>query len=112
MRKRCWSRASDRSAAGCGYRCRCCLAACIAPLLTELTREHPGLELELSFNDRVVELIEDGFDMAIRNGTLANSGGLVARRIGDHRMALCASPAICSGAVNRTASNSWHSMRR
>ena len=66
---------------------------CIAPLLTELTREHPGLELELSFNDRVVELIEDGFDMAIRNGTLANSGGLVARRIGDHRMALCASPA-------------------
>ena len=66
---------------------------CIAPLLTELTREHPGLELELSFSDRVVDLIEDGFDMAIRNGTLANSGGLVARRIGDHRMTLCASPA-------------------
>lgn len=66
---------------------------CIAPLLTDLTREHPGLELELSFSDRVVDLIEDGFDMAIRNGTLANSSGLVARRIGDHRMTLCASPA-------------------
>ncbi len=84
---------------------------CIAPLLTELTREHragAGAVVQRS----VVDLIEDGFDMAIRNGTLANSGGLVARRIGDHRMALCASPAICSGAVNRTASNSWHSMRR
>lgn len=65
---------------------------CIAPLLTELTREHPGLELELSFSDRIVDLIEDGFDLAIRNGALASNGGLVARRIGDHRMTLCASP--------------------
>ncbi|WP_199635765.1 LysR family transcriptional regulator [Serratia sp. PAMC26656] len=66
---------------------------CIAPLLTELAREHPGLELELSFNDRVVDLIEDGFDLAIRNGELGNSSGLVARRLGNHRMALCAAPA-------------------
>lgn len=65
---------------------------CIAPLLTSMAREHPGLELELSFNDRVVDLIEDGFDLAIRNGTLVSSSGLVARRVGDHRMTLCAAP--------------------
>ena len=65
---------------------------CIAPLLTGLAREHPGLELELSFNDRIVDLIEDGFDLAIRNGTLTSSSGLVARSIGDHRMTLCAAP--------------------
>ncbi|MCS4267215.1 LysR family transcriptional regulator [Serratia sp. BIGb0163] len=65
---------------------------CIAPLLTSLAREHPGLELELSFNDRVVDLIEDGFDLAVRNGALPSSSGLVARSIGDHRMTLCAAP--------------------
>ncbi|TCB84635.1 LysR family transcriptional regulator [Enterobacter quasihormaechei] len=65
---------------------------CIAPLLTELTQEHPGLELEMSFSDRIVDLVEEGFDMAVRNGTLADSAVLVARRLGEHRMVLCAAP--------------------
>lgn len=65
---------------------------CIAPLLTELTQEHPGLELEMSFSDRIVDLMEEGFDMAVRNGTLADSAVLVARRLGEHRMVLCAAP--------------------
>ncbi len=43
---------------------------CIAPLLIELAQEHPGLELEMSFSDRIVDLVEEGFDMAVRNGTL------------------------------------------
>lgn len=55
---------------------------CIAPLLIELAQEHPGLELEMSFSDRVVDLVEEGFDMAVRNGTLADSAVLVARRLG------------------------------
>lgn len=65
---------------------------CIAPLLIELAQEHPGLELEMSFSDRVVDLVEEGFDMAVRNGTLADSAALVARRLGEHRMILCAAP--------------------
>ena len=65
---------------------------CIAPLLIELAQEHPGLELEMSFSDRVVDLVEEGFDMAVRNGTLADSAVLVARRLGEHRMVLCAAP--------------------
>ena len=65
---------------------------CIAPLLIELAQEHPGLELEMSFSDRVVDLVEEGFDMAVRNGTLADSAVLVARRLGVHRMVLCAAP--------------------
>ncbi|HEY0210583.1 LysR family transcriptional regulator [Acerihabitans sp.] len=65
---------------------------CVASLLTGLTRQHPGLELELSFSDRIVDLIEDGYDLAIRNGPLPDSARLVARRIGDHRMTYCASP--------------------
>ncbi|MDU2537404.1 MAG: LysR family transcriptional regulator [Enterobacter hormaechei] len=58
---------------------------CIAPLLIELAQEHPGLELEMSFSDRIVDLVEEGFDMAVR-------AVLVARRLGVHRMVLCAAP--------------------
>lgn len=65
---------------------------CIAPLLIELAQEHPGLELEMSFSDRIVDLVEEGFDMAVRNGTLADSAVLVARRLGVRRMVLCAAP--------------------
>lgn len=65
---------------------------CIAPLLIELAQEQPGLELEMSFSDRVVDLVEEGFDMAVRNGALADSSVLVARRLGEHRMVLCAAP--------------------
>ena len=65
---------------------------CIAPLLIELAQEYPGLELEMSFSDRVVDLVEEGFDMAVRNGALADSSVLVARRLGEHRMVLCAAP--------------------
>ena len=65
---------------------------CIAPLLIELAQEHPGLELEMSFSDRVVDLVEEGFDMAVRNAALADSSVLVARKLGEHRMVLCAAP--------------------
>jgi len=65
---------------------------CIAPILTALAREHPGLDLDLSFSDRIVNLVDEGFDLAIRNGDLPDSAGLVARRLGDNRMTLCAAP--------------------
>lgn len=65
---------------------------CVAPLLIDLAQEHPGLALEMSFSDRVVDLVEEGFDMAVRNGTLQDSSVLVARRLGEHRMVLCAAP--------------------
>lgn len=62
------------------------------PILTELVREHPKLELDLSFSDQLVNLVEERFDLALRNGPLANSTGLVARKLGNNPMALCASP--------------------
>lgn len=75
---------------------------CVAPLLIELAQEHPGLELEMSFSDRVVDLVEEGFDMAVRNGTLQDSSVLVARRLGEHRMVLCAAPEYLQKAVSQT----------
>ncbi|EOR08857.1 LysR family transcriptional regulator [Acinetobacter genomosp. 15BJ] len=74
----------------------------VTPLMMEFAQQHPDLQIELSFNDRTVDLIEDGFDLAIRIGTLPDSNHLVARKLGDHRMLLCATPAYIqrSGAVN------------
>ena len=65
---------------------------CAAPLLLELARIHPKLELDLSFSDRVVDLFDEGFDLAIRNGVLRDEAGLAARKIALHRMTLCVSP--------------------
>jgi DNA-binding transcriptional LysR family regulator len=65
---------------------------CAAPILRAYARLHPRLELELSFNDRQVDLIADGFDLAVRNGALGNGTSLRARRLVSQRKVLCASP--------------------
>lgn len=65
---------------------------CVAPILLEFARKYPRLELELSFGDRIVDLAEDGYDLAIRTGTLEDRSGHIARRIASHSMLVCASP--------------------
>jgi DNA-binding transcriptional LysR family regulator len=65
---------------------------CIAPILLKLAEQYPALELEMSFNDRVVDLVEEGIDLAVRVGSLADNAGLVARRLGSQSMVVCASP--------------------
>ncbi|MFP2930748.1 LysR substrate-binding domain-containing protein [Pyxidicoccus sp. 3LG] len=65
---------------------------CAAPLLWELARQHPGLELEMSFSDRVVDIVEEGYDLAIRVAPLADHAGLTARRLGVQSMVVCAAP--------------------
>jgi DNA-binding transcriptional LysR family regulator len=66
---------------------------CVAPILMRLAQRCPRLQLDLNFSDRLVDLIEDGFDLAIRNGTLAESAGLTTRRDAQQRMTVCAAPA-------------------
>lgn len=65
---------------------------CVAPILTDLAARHPGLELDLSFSDRPVDLIEDGFDLAVRGGAIPDQSGLMMRRLGAQRMIVAASP--------------------
>jgi DNA-binding transcriptional LysR family regulator len=50
------------------------------------------VKLDLSLTDRKVDLVEEGFDLAIRIGTLSESG-LIARKLGVERGIICASPA-------------------
>lgn len=64
----------------------------VAPVVTELLREHPGLDVRLLLLDRVVSLAEEGIDVAVRVGKLTDSS-LRARAISSVRSVICASPA-------------------
>lgn len=63
----------------------------IAPLLAEFAERHPLVTVELGLNDRLVDLAEEGWDLAIRIGNLSDSS-LIARRIAPCRIAICAAP--------------------
>lgn len=56
----------------------------VAPLLSRLMRRYPALLVELQLNDRFVNLVEEGIDLAVRIGDLGESS-LVARRVGETR---------------------------
>lgn len=65
---------------------------CAAPILLRLAQQYPALELDLSFNDRFVDLAEGEFDIAIRTGEPEDKAGVIARRVARQRMIVCASP--------------------
>lgn len=65
---------------------------CIMPVLLELARRHPALEFDLSLGDPIVDLAENGCDLAIRTGVLDDRAGIIARRVARQRMILCAAP--------------------
>ena len=63
---------------------------CVAPILLELARQFPKLELDLSFSDPLADLAESGFDLAIRTGELSDTTELIARRVARQPMIVCA----------------------
>lgn len=67
----------------------------IAPKLAELARRHRELKIELGLNDRHIDLVEEGWDLAIRIGTLASST-LIARRLAPCPMVVAAAPGYLS----------------
>lgn len=64
---------------------------CFGPLVADYAARHPQVRLDLSLSDRRVDLVEEGFDLAIRIGRLPESG-LIARRLGTERSIVVASP--------------------
>lgn len=64
----------------------------LLPVLPEFQARYPEVELDLDFNDHLVDVVEAGLDVVIRSGELADSR-LVARRLGPFRFILAASPA-------------------
>ncbi|VVD95775.1 LysR family transcriptional regulator [Pandoraea communis] len=65
---------------------------CVAPVLFALTRKHPELQVHISFSDRAVDLVEEGFDLAVRIGDVGGAGRLASRRIGVQNQSIGAAP--------------------
>ncbi len=63
----------------------------VSPLLPEFMARHPKLRLRMHLTDLRVDLVNEGYDLAIRIGALEDSS-LVARRIASNRRVVCASP--------------------
>ncbi|MBB3656890.1 DNA-binding transcriptional LysR family regulator [Rhizobium sp. BK650] len=64
----------------------------ISPLLPLFLRKHPLVSIDVSFSNTYVDLIGEGYDLAVRLGSLADSR-LIARKVVDRHRLLCAAPA-------------------
>lgn len=69
----------------------------LSPFIAEFLSLHPGLQFQVELADRHVDMVGEGFDMAIRIGTLPDSS-LIAKRLGEYRRVVCASPSYLQGA--------------
>ena len=63
----------------------------LAPLWPDFMTQYPDVELDITLADRIVDLVEEGYDLAVRIAHLPNSS-LVSRKLASTRMVLCASP--------------------
>jgi len=64
----------------------------IAPIVPEFLDRYPEVALELMLSDGIVDLVEEGIDVAVRMGKLSNSA-MVARKLGNNKRRICAAPA-------------------
>jgi DNA-binding transcriptional LysR family regulator len=64
----------------------------LAPALIAFARAYPDIQLDVSFSDRLVNLVDDGFDVAVRVGAPSDSS-LIARKLCDMRIVVAAAPA-------------------
>lgn len=64
----------------------------IAPLIADFLARYPALDVDMQMDDRLVDILEEGFDVAIRIKPLADST-LIARKLAPSRQLVCAAPA-------------------
>ena len=64
----------------------------LAPLWSKFMEQHPDVLLDITLSDRVTDLVDEGYDLAVRIGQLPSSS-LVSRRLSSMRLKLCASSA-------------------
>jgi DNA-binding transcriptional LysR family regulator len=68
----------------------------VAPIVSAFLNDHPDVRVELTLNDRNLDLIEEGLDIALRIGGLPDST-LIARQVGSVRRVVVASPRYLAG---------------
>ncbi|WP_338867928.1 LysR family transcriptional regulator [Myxococcus stipitatus] len=82
----------------------------LSPILSDYLAAYPEVTVDVSLNDRRVDLLEEGFDVAVRIGQLEDSS-LISRRLTRNRFVVCASPAYLKrhGTPGRASELSQHS---
>ncbi|EJN6826832.1 LysR family transcriptional regulator [Vibrio cidicii] len=85
----------------------------VAPLISEFLGRYPEVEIDLQLEDKMVDLVEGGFDLGIRIGHLPDSN-LIAKRLAPCRTVLCASPSYVEkmGAPQKPADLADHNCLR
>ena len=68
----------------------------ITPIVASFLDAHPGIRVDLVLSDRNLDMVDDGLDVALRIGVLADSS-LVVRKVGEVRRVLIASPRYLAG---------------
>jgi DNA-binding transcriptional LysR family regulator len=63
----------------------------IAPVIAEYTRLYPETSIDMTMSDRMVDMVEEGFDLAVRNMPIADSS-LIVRKVAPYRFVICATP--------------------
>jgi len=66
------------------------------PVLIDMTKRYPYLKLTITFNDRIIDPLDIGFDLSIRFGPVKDTQDLIARKLNDQHLIICASPAYIS----------------
>jgi DNA-binding transcriptional LysR family regulator len=64
----------------------------LAPAVVRFVERHPEMRFDVELSDRAVDLVEEGFDIAVRIGSIG-SQNLVGRKVGETRLVCCAAPA-------------------
>jgi len=64
----------------------------LAPAVVRFVERHPEMRFDVQLSDRAVDLVEEGFDIAVRIGSIG-SQNLVGRKVGETRLVCCAAPA-------------------
>ena len=83
----------------------------VLPLVPAFAQRYPDVQLDLQLTNRNVDIIEEGFDLAVRGRTPPDSG-LVARKLEDAELVIVASPALPAPAQARRApSTTWRRSR-
>ncbi len=80
----------------------------VEPILIEMARENGALELDMRFNDAPVDILAEGFDLAIRIGSAGRAAGLRTRKVATLQMVVCAAPTYLTDRVAPVEASDLH----
>lgn len=75
----------------------------VLPSLLKMVSQFEKLDLVVSFTERTVDIVQEGFDLTVRIGELADDSNLIAKKLGTQRLVICAAPSYIQqyGAIQK-----------